>query len=52
MNEQPKSSNNHRRLPPWLKRPAGGGPQFPKVINLLKELHLATVCNSAGCPNR
>ncbi len=52
MNEQPTSSGSYRRLPPWLKRPAGGGVQFPRVINLLKDLHLATVCNSAACPNR
>ncbi len=40
------------RLPPWLKRnlPTGGGLQF--TSNLIDDLHLETVCESAKCPNR
>jgi lipoyl synthase len=41
-----------RRLPEWLKRPipAVGGTYFTK--NLVEELGLETVCESARCPNR
>src|SRR5215210_8975310 len=42
----------HRRLPEWLKRPipAAGGLYFTK--NLIGELGLETICESARCPNR
>src|SRR5712691_6098355 len=41
-----------RRLPSWLKRalPRGNGNFF--THNLLRELHLETVCENARCPNR
>ncbi len=41
-----------RRLPAWLKRPipAAGGMYFTK--NLIGELGLETICESARCPNR
>ncbi len=41
-----------RRLPAWLKRPipATGGMSFTR--NLIAELGLETVCESARCPNR
>src|SRR4051812_16435838 len=41
-----------RRLPEWLKRPipAAGGTYFTK--DLVAELGLETVCESARCPNR
>jgi lipoyl synthase len=41
-----------RRLPRWLKRqiPPVGGTYFTK--NLIKELRLETICESAKCPNR
>jgi lipoyl synthase len=41
-----------RRLPEWLKRPipASGGMSFTR--NLVEELGLETVCESARCPNR
>jgi lipoic acid synthetase len=41
-----------RRLPEWLKRPipAAGGMSFTR--NLVDELGLQTVCESARCPNR
>lgn len=40
------------RLPKWLKRqlPFGGGHQF--TAQLIGELNLETVCESAKCPNR
>src|SRR5215218_9153277 len=41
-----------RRLPEWLKRPipAAGGTYFTK--ELVAELGLETICESARCPNR
>lgn len=41
-----------RRLPEWLKRPipAAGGTYFTQ--NLIGELGLETICESARCPNR
>jgi lipoic acid synthetase len=41
-----------RRLPAWLKRPipSSGGTYFTK--NLVGELGLETICESARCPNR
>ncbi len=41
-----------RRLPPWLKRqvPSSAGNYFTK--NLVGELGLETICESALCPNR
>lgn len=45
-------SASRRRLPEWLKRPipTAGGMGFTK--NLVAELGLETVCESARCPNR
>jgi lipoyl synthase len=41
-----------KRLPSWLKRdlPRGNGNFFTQ--DLLRELHLETVCENARCPNR
>ena len=41
-----------RRLPEWLKRPipSSGGTYFTR--NLVSELGLETICESARCPNR
>ena len=46
------ASTSWQRLPPWLKRnvPKGSGNHF--TANLLDELRLETVCESAKCPNR
>jgi lipoic acid synthetase len=41
-----------RRLPPWFKRPLGGGPEFAKLSSLVTDLDLHTVCQSARCPNQ
>jgi lipoic acid synthetase len=41
-----------RRLPPWFKRPLGGGPEFAKLTSLVGDLGLHTVCQSARCPNQ
>lgn len=46
------SSSSGRRLPPWLKRdlPAGNGNNY--THNLIEDLRLETVCESARCPNK
>ena len=49
---QPSTNPPRRRLPDWLKRPACSGREFSHVVGILKDLRLATVCDSAGCPNR
>jgi lipoic acid synthetase len=41
-----------RRLPGWLKRPLPVGNENSFTNNLLRELRLETVCESARCPNR
>jgi lipoic acid synthetase len=40
-----------RRLPPWLKRPMPQ-PGMAFTSNLIEELKLETVCESARCPNQ
>jgi lipoic acid synthetase len=40
-----------RRLPPWLKRPVPG-PDMHLTGNVIRDLRLETVCESAKCPNR
>lgn len=41
-----------RRLPAWLRRPLAHAGEYRAVEGLLGELHLATVCQEARCPNR
>jgi lipoic acid synthetase len=41
-----------RRLPDWLKRPLPVGNENFFTNNLIDELRLETVCESARCPNR
>jgi lipoic acid synthetase len=45
-------ATGHQRLPGWLRRqvPVGGGLGFTGQV--LSDLRLATVCESARCPNR
>lgn len=38
--------------PSWLKTPLDGGDTGTRVRDLLKRLHLNTVCAEARCPNR
>ena len=50
-----KSNNKdieHLRKPAWLKVRAFSGEDFDRVQNLLRHLHLNTVCQAANCPNR
>jgi len=41
-----------RRLPAWLRRPIAQPGQATAVAEMLDELNLNTVCQSAKCPNR
>ncbi|MEX0866623.1 MAG: lipoyl synthase [Pirellulales bacterium] len=41
-----------RRLPKWLKRPIPMGFNLHHTANLIHDLGLETVCESAKCPNR
>ncbi len=41
-----------QRKPDWLKGKAAVGENRKIVTDLLKQLHLNTVCNEASCPNR
>ncbi len=43
---------NPRKLPPWLKRRMPASAKLDKVVAILDELSLVTVCQSADCPNR
>ena len=49
---QPDKTPPSGRLPPWLKKrlPAGSG--VSEVARIIADLHLATVCDGAHCPNR
>ena len=40
-----------RRLPPWLKVTAPGGPKYIELKDLMRGGGLHTVCEEAHCPN-
>lgn len=46
------TERTQRRLPSWLKRNLPRGNENFYTQELLNELHLETVCESARCPNR
>jgi lipoic acid synthetase len=39
------------RKPPWLKMKMPAGPGYARLLNLVNEKNLHTVCQSAKCPN-
>lgn len=41
-----------KRLPSWFRQRIGNGSEIDKVLSVLDELKLNTVCESACCPNR
>lgn len=41
-----------KRKPEWLRTPIRGGKNLTAVKQVLKDLHLHTVCTAANCPNR
>jgi lipoyl synthase len=45
------SAPRTQRLPAWLRARAPAGAAFQRVRALVKEHHLATVCEEAKCPN-
>lgn len=51
MNEIPASDGPVRRLPRWLKRPLPQ-PGMAFTSDVISDLRLETVCESARCPNR
>jgi lipoic acid synthetase len=40
-----------KRLPAWLKAKAPGSPNYLRLKELVNDLQLNTVCESANCPN-
>ena len=42
---------NGARKPPWLKMKMPGGEGYARLLNLVNEQRLHTVCQSAKCPN-
>lgn len=49
---EPTAPSSAGRLPAWLKRDLPRGNENFYTHNLIQELHLETVCESARCPNR
>ncbi len=45
------SAHAVRRLPPWLKVKAPGGPGYAETTATVRSLGLHTVCEEARCPN-
>ena len=45
------TATSPRRFPPWLKKRLRLGGEFDHVRQVLADLHLSTVCQSARCPN-
>ena len=50
--DSPRTTEQPRRLPAWLKRPLPRGNENFFTHDLLRELRLETVCENARCPNR
>jgi lipoyl synthase len=48
---EPTPSPSLGRKPSWLKMKMPGGPGYTKLLNLVTEQKLHTVCHSAKCPN-
>jgi lipoic acid synthetase len=46
---EPAGSPTPGRKPPWLKMKMPGGEQFSKLLNLVNDKKLHTVCQSAMC---
>lgn len=48
---QEKTGVSQSRLPPWMRRRVRENEQVIALKKILREKHLHTVCQSAGCPN-
>ena len=51
-NEQPATSHERRKLPPWLKRPLPASAKYNSTEAVLNSLGIKTICHNANCPNR
>jgi len=51
-NEPRITSDERRKLPPWLRRPLPAGESYNHTDRVLSSLGLETICNNANCPNR
>jgi lipoic acid synthetase len=51
LHDVPSAPSPRRRLPPWLKRPLPAPGMF-FTSQVIEDLRLETVCESAKCPNR
>ena len=40
-----------RRLPPWFKVPFPGGENYRRIVGVMRERQLHTICEEARCPN-
>lgn len=47
----PASQTLGRRRPEWLKVRAPGGPNYARLVTMMRSLNLHTVCEEARCPN-
>ncbi|MBG0790412.1 MAG: lipoyl synthase [Desulfovibrionaceae bacterium] len=47
-----KNSEKPLRIPPWLRIKLPEGHNFSNTSDLIADLHLNTVCQSAKCPNK
>jgi lipoyl synthase len=45
------SAARGNRFPPWLRKRLPADGRGGRVSNIIRDLHLATVCSSAHCPN-
>ncbi len=48
---QPDNPSPHARKPSWLKMKMPAGEGYSRLLNLVTEQRLHTVCQSAKCPN-
>jgi lipoic acid synthetase len=46
-----EATAQRQRLPPWLKRPLGGGERYAATARAVREHRLHTICEDARCPN-
>ncbi|HEX5241622.1 MAG TPA: hypothetical protein VFW23_00060, partial [Tepidisphaeraceae bacterium] len=47
----PPGSDRPSRKPSWLKMKMPAGEEYVKLLNLVNDQRLHTVCQSAKCPN-
>ena len=47
----PTAKDDLQRLPPWIRVKVQAGQDRTDVLDLIEDLDLNTVCQSAKCPN-